>query len=256
MFKSAKKSLGQNFLIDQNIQKKIVNSLSCKEKDQLIFEIGPGRGALTEHLLELNKELILVEFDSDLAEYWKNKKLDNVKIFNSDILNIDLTKLHINHNNKLIHVIGNIPYNITSPILFHLFDHRTVISEAVIMMQKEVAERIVASPNSKEYGILSVQSQFFSNVKKLFNVPSSVFKPRPNVDSTVLHFDFNKEINPEIDLTFFKNIVRTSFNHRRKMLRSTLKGFSEDLSLIDFDFTKRPEDLSVEDFIFLTSKLK
>jgi 16S rRNA (adenine1518-N6/adenine1519-N6)-dimethyltransferase len=242
-----KKSLGQNFLVDDNIARKIVNSFNVKD-DDLVLEIGPGYGALTKHLIPKSKNLVAVELDKGISKFL-NETFADLKIVNRDFLEINLDELYQIHGKK-IRVIGNIPYNITSQILFHIIDHRFFVNDVVIMMQLDVAQRIIAKPRTKAYGILSIFSQCYSSPKLLFKIPPQCFNPKPRVFSGMVYFDFNNNIADRINNEdLFRKIVRTSFGKRRKVLRNSLKDLNLDLNRIDFDLSKRPEELSVIDFI-------
>lgn len=251
----AKKRLGQHFLIDKNIIRKIVNSFEPCETD-LIVEIGPGKGILTEELIKFSKNLILVEIDNDLVQALQ-QKFPDIKIINKDILECDFTQDFFHNKYR---VIGNLPYYITSQILFKIFDSYKYVSDALFMIQKEVAERIVAKPSSKEYGILSVFAQFYSVPQILFNVSQNVFRPRPEVGSSVIHLKIKNEIPlTKKEENAFRKIVKTAFNQRRKTLRNSLQNlFTGDemtsknkFFSLDYDFTKRSENLSLDDFIYL-----
>lgn len=244
------KKLGQNFLIDKNITRKIISAFK-PQGDDIIIEIGPGRGALTEKLYEVNKNLIAIEIDKNISEELK-QKFPDLHIIQKDVLNLDFEK-ELKFDKKL-RIIGNIPYYITSQILIKFFDNNELINDALIMMQYEVAKRITAKPASKDYGILSVFSQFYSEPKILFNVSQNVFYPKPNVDSAVVHFIFEKkfELNAEGEKNL-RLIVKTAFNQRRKTLRNSLQKLinDQDQSKIEFNFLRRAEELSLNDFIYL-----
>lgn len=247
-----KKSLGQNYLTDDNISRNIVNAFEIKPDDHIV-EIGAGTGALTRFLLEKSSNLSAIEIDANncgiLAE-----KFPACKIINDDFLNVDLNS--IAGKNK-IRVIGNIPYNLTTDILFKLIDNRELISDSQLMIQEEVAKRFTASPNSKEYGITSVFVQVFSKPKLLFKVSKNCFQPPPKIDSRIIQFNFQLSLEEKIkDLEFFKRFVRTSFGKRRKQLRNSLKDMELEISAVDFDFNRRPENLSVMEFIELSNKFK
>lgn len=245
-----KKSLGQNFLQDKNIQRKIV-ALVDKFSAPHIAEIGPGLGALTHHLLTRSEKITLIEYDADIVSHWKNEGIQNAELIHADVLTVDLSSL-----SAPLAVIGNIPYNITSPILFHLIEHRKSISGAVLMMQKEVAERLAAKRNTKAYGILTVFAEFFGKVTYEFTVPSSVFYPKPKVDSAVVSISYNSEKEAECNnVELFRKIVRTSFGKRRKMLRASLKSLLPEAYSGTIDLTRRPESLGVDEFILLTNEL-
>lgn len=248
-----KKFLGQNFLVDDNIARKIIKHFELKSSDT-VLEIGPGRGALTKHLAGFCKKYYGIEIDKSIADSLKIKYGDKGKIINEDFLEYDLNKFK-----KPIKIIGNLPYNIASEILFKLFEHNKKIISAVLMVQKEFAKRIIAKPNSKEYGILSVQSQVFSKPEILFNVPPTVFFPKPKVQSSVIKLDFQNLDTSLISKECFKEVVRTAFGKRRKTLKNSLKELFEELNLdfddldLFFDFSVRAESLSVQDFVQLSN---
>lgn len=243
-----KKNLSQNFLTDDNIARKIIDSCHLTGSET-VLEIGCGQGALTGHILEKAGKLYGVEFDRDLYAEMKKKESPDFILFEADILEFDFTR--IPYTDKKIKVIGNLPYHISSPIIFLLIDHRERIETATIMLQKEVAERIVSGPHTKDYGILSIFCQFFADCKIVVTVPSTAFFPKPKVDSAVLQLHF-KESPPAVkDFELFRKIVKRSFNQRRKMLRNSLSPFIGTRG-IDFDLRLRPEQLSVQDFIHLS----
>ena len=246
-----KKSLGQHFLKDGNMIRKIVDSIDAQPNDQVI-EIGPGAGALTDYLVERFKNLTVIEIDQRMVELL-TKKYPNLDIIEKDILKYDWKD--VVSVDRPIHVIGNLPYYITSQILFSIMEQRARISSALLMMQKEVAERIVAGSGSKVYGILSVQCQLMSSPEILFNVPPSVFVPPPSVESSVVKFKFDK---PELACTDenLKTVVRMAFNQRRKKLSNALKRLDSDLPEKDFDFSLRAEALSPEMYEKLTARLE
>jgi 16S rRNA (adenine1518-N6/adenine1519-N6)-dimethyltransferase len=246
-----KKSLGQNFLIDKNIVKKIIESSDIKAQD-IILEIGPGDGFLTQFLFEKAKKIISVEIDKRLYENLRVKFKDkkNIEFLNKDILKLDFSRLE----NKPNMVVANIPYNITSEIIFKCLDNYEMFEKIVLMMQKEVAERIVAGPDNKIYGILSVVCQTFWDIEKCINVPRTVFIPKPKVDSIVLKFTQKKEgFYKTINKEKFIKLVRIGFNYRRKTLINNLKKVLDidEIRVIDFlihndlDINVRPENLSV-----------
>ncbi len=254
-----KKSLGQNYLIDENIGKKIIDTFNIKE-DDLIVEIGPGKGEITKHILSYTKNVTAIEIDKNNFSYLK-ENFPNLNVINQDFLKTDLKSLRDEFNSSAkeqIRIIGNIPYYISSEILFKLIDHNNIIQDVQIMMQDEVAQRIVAKPSTKAYGILSIILQVFSTPKLIFKVSKNCFYPKPKVDSRIVHFDFNENKLSKIsNIDFFRKFIRTSFGTRRKTLRNTLLKMnikSEDTS-IDFDFTRRAESLSVDELIDLSNKL-
>lgn len=248
-----KKSLGQNYLTDENICKNIVDSFNISADDEVI-EIGPGQGAITKYILEKTKNLTVVEFDRNNCAILK-EKFPGLNIINIDFLKYVLNPQPQIRNPKL-RIIGNIPYNITTEIVFKLIDERAKIKDAQLMIQEEVAQRFAAKHGSKVYGIPSVFVQVFSEPKLLFKVSKNCFYPKPKVDSRVIQFDFTKSIENKInDITFFRKFVRTAFGTRRKTLKNSLSSLELDLSKADFDFTRRAETVSVNEFIELSNCL-
>jgi 16S rRNA (adenine1518-N6/adenine1519-N6)-dimethyltransferase len=250
-----KKSLGQNFLRDENVLRKIVESLDLRSGD-VVVEIGTGQGALTKHLINHPITFTGIELDGRAIELLKQSVGDAVDLVQSDVLDVRLQDLSIKHG-KMLRVVGNIPYYLTSQILFWLFDSRAVLIDATLMMQLEVARRITARPKRKEYGILSVFSQFYADCKLLFKVSRNCFFPRPEVDSAVVRLNFKRTL-PECDEKLFRSVVRSTFGTRRKTLRNGLRsmGFEDHtLEHIPFDLTKRPEELGIADFVLLGNAL-
>lgn len=253
-----KRSLGQNFLRDDNIARKIVLSVSPRPDDTVV-EIGPGEGALTHHLAPEVRRLILVELDDRAAEVLRMQYAgERVTVLHADILATDLSAI-AREAGRALRVVGNIPYNITSPILFHLLEHRAAVEDATIMMQKEVAQRLVASPRTKEYGILSVFFQLFTEPRLLFDVQPTAFYPRPGIVSSLVHLRILPVPRyPLLDELSFRAMVRSVFGTRRKMLRHSLREFltrrgrtlPEALRL-----QQRPEELTVEELVRLGNDL-
>ncbi|MDZ7316254.1 MAG: 16S rRNA (adenine(1518)-N(6)/adenine(1519)-N(6))-dimethyltransferase RsmA [candidate division KSB1 bacterium] len=245
-----KKSLGQNFLVDLNMALKMVEAIG-PQPDDIMVEIGPGHGILTRLLQPRVRKLYAVEIDQRFYEELRAKfaGCDNFVLVESDILDFDFSATAADQ----VRVVGNIPYNITSPILFHTFEYRKQIRDVTLLMQKEVGVRAAAEENCKDYGVLSVLGQALADVELLMKVPPTVFRPRPKVDSVLVRWRFNEERARRIrDEKFFRQIVRRAFNQRRKMLRNSLKDFAD---LTRFDFTRRPEQLSVEEWIDLANEL-
>lgn len=253
------KRLGQHFLHDENILYRMLNVFDIGSDDS-VLEIGAGEGALTEFLIESEAcQIIAVEIDFRLAPYLQMKfdNDDRFQLIQKDILKVNLNEM-IRENHQL-RVIGNLPYYLTSPILFHLWNFRPFISDAMVMVQKEVGDRLIASHGNKAYGIPSVFFQLTADIVPVVEVPREAFEPMPNVESVVLHFTFLEEPRyPVIDMSHLQKIVKTGFNHRRKMLRNTIKSFIPE-SIIDSDFElllqKRPEQLSVQDWTELSNTL-
>ncbi len=251
-----KKHLGQHFLSDENIAIRIVESLTFKQeaKKTECIEIGPGKGILTKYLIKKEEyNLTAVEFDIEAVEYLKNYLPDvENKIENTDILKYDMDK---KYDYPLV-VIGNIPYNISAPIFFKVIENRDIIAQTVFMIQKEVAERIAADHGSKKFGILSVLLQAYYDIEYLFTVGENVFDPPPKVKSAVIRLTKTKKNYKVEDYKKFKRIVKQTFGQRRKMLRNTLKNTFDITNIPNDILTKRPEHLSVAQFIELSNNLK
>jgi len=244
-----KKSLGQHFLNDKAIAAKIVASLKADGVSRVI-EVGPGMGALTPFLLQEQRfDTMFVEIDTAAAEYLKQKFPEITdKLIIGDFLRMPLEKYF---GDEPFAVIGNFPYNISTQIFFRLLDYRSQVKEAVGMLQKEVAERIAAPPGSKTYGITSVLLQSFFDIEYLFTVNENVFTPPPKVKSGVIRLLRNKVDALPCNEKLFFRIVKTAFNQRRKMLGNSLKSIMPAKLTLPI-FSKRPEQLSIEEFIELT----
>jgi 16S rRNA (adenine1518-N6/adenine1519-N6)-dimethyltransferase len=249
----AKKHLGQHFLTDENIAKKIVDGLSF-ENYHKVLEVGPGMGVLTKYLLEKDAEIFVAEIDAESVDYLKKNypKLQE-NHFTGDFLKINIEGVF----GEQVAVIGNFPYNISSQILFKIIDYYGQIPEMVGMFQKEVAERTAAVPRTKDYGILSVLVQALYDVKYLFTVHENVFNPPPKVKSGVIKLTRNPKEGLQGNEVLFKQIVKAGFNQRRKKLSNALKvlNIPENLKTHPF-LDKRAEELSVEDFIAFTIEWK
>ena len=258
----AKKHLGQHFLKDENIAKKIADTLTENGYNN-VLEIGPGMGVLTKYILKKKPKVTVFEIDTESVIYLKevfpveqisiDTSAEKFQIIEGDFLKCNLKEVF---NNQQVAIIGNFPYNISSQIVFKAIQNRDVVPEFSGMFQKEVAERIAEKPGSKTYGILSVLTQAFFDTEYLFTVPPSVFNPPPKVDSGVIRCIRKENFTLPVEEKLFFRVVKTAFNQRRKMLRSSLKSFNLSLSLKeDPIFAKRPEQLSVSDFILLTQKI-
>ena len=239
-----KKRWGQNFLIDSNVINKIISSINIKSTDS-VLEIGPGKGAITLSLAKKVKKITAVEIDSNLCEILKKNNPTNMEIVNADILKIDLSGINSNI------IVGNLPYYITTPILFKIFKSKLNWEKIFFLMQKEVAERITGKPKTKAYGRLTIMSQIFSNTKILFNISPQVFRPIPKVESSLVQFtksaDF--QINNYIK---FEETIRKIFNQRRKKMKNCITSdmdlnLSGKLELLD----KRPEEITVQEYVDL-----
>ena len=234
---------------DSNISKKIVQNLTSN-KLKSILEIGPGMGILTQHLINNKTETFFVEIDKDSIVYL-NKVYPKIQ---NSIINEDFLKLKLNKFKTPIGLIGNFPYNISSQILFKLIENRDKVEELVGMFQLEVAQRVCAPPGSKTYGILSVLIQAFYSAEFLFSLSPNHFNPPPKVNSGVIRLTKKSNINIGCDEELFFKIVKTSFQQRRKTLRNSLKSFNLPNNIKEgVIFEKRPEALSVDDFILLTN---
>ncbi len=245
----AKKHLGQHFLTDENIARKIVASLQGNKN---VMEIGPGTGILTKHLLQIpGINLKVIEIDKESVEYLSNQYPDlKNKIIIGDCLKIDMNDLF----DGSFSVIGNFPYNISSQILFKVLEHKNLINEVVGMFQKEVAVRIASKPGNKNYGILSVLLQAFYNIEYLFTVNETVFIPHPKVKSAVIRLVRNDTKTLDCDEKLFFSVVKTAFNQRRKTLRNALSSFRFNDKVISL-LPKRAEQLSVQEFVLLTENV-
>lgn len=249
----AKKHLGQHFLTDENIARKIVDGLSF-EGYRNVMEVGPGMGVLTKYLLEKDQQIYLAEIDKESIEYLKdNYAKVTEETFVGDFLKQDFQFT----NGEQIAIIGNFPYNISSQILFQIIDHYELIPEMVGMFQKEVAERTAAVPRTKDYGILSVLIQAYYDTTYLFTVHENVFNPPPKVKSGVIRITRNPKEGLAGNEILFKKIVKAGFNQRRKKLSNALKILTIPEALKTHEFMdKRAEELSVTDFIAFTQLWK
>jgi 16S rRNA (adenine1518-N6/adenine1519-N6)-dimethyltransferase len=246
----AKKYLGQHFLTDENIAKKIADTLVGENYDN-VLEIGPGMGVLTKYLLKKNKTTYVIEIDSESVEYLQANYLNLApRIIEENFLKYDLNAVF---NQEPFAIIGNFPYNISTQIVFKTLEMREQIPEFSGMFQKEVARRICEKEGSKVYGILSVLTQAFYEAEYLFTVPPSVFNPPPKVESGVLRLTRKENYDLSCDEKLFFRVVKTAFQQRRKTLRNSLKTFNlSDNLKANVIFDKRPEQLSVDSFIELT----
>ena len=250
----AKKHLGQHFLKDETIAQKIADSLT-ENGYQHVLEIGPGMGVLTKYLLKKNITTHVIEIDTESVEYLKAHYLNlDKRIISKDFLKINLSDYF---KDEPVAIIGNFPYNISSQIVFKTLENRAQVPEFSGMFQKEVAQRIAEKEGSKTYGILSVLTQAFYDVEYLFTVPPNVFNPPPKVDSGVIRLIRKENYTLPVNEKLFFTVVKTAFNQRRKTLRNSLKTLNLSDSLReDAIFAKRPEQISVEEFINLTSKIQ
>jgi 16S rRNA (adenine1518-N6/adenine1519-N6)-dimethyltransferase len=242
-----KKSLGQHFLTDKNISEKIALSLSNSGYNT-VLEIGPGTGMLTDYLINSQPNFRAIEIDTESIAYLKNKYPNKDFIIEQDVLKANLTVFQ-----SPIAIIGNFPYYISSQILFLVLDNYTICSEVVCMLQKEVAARIASPPGNKTYGILSVLLQTWYDIEYLFTVHENCFNPPPKVKSAVIKLKRNQRTQLPCDEKLFRRVVKQGFNQRRKTLRNSLRNICLNLDSSSELFSKRPEQLSVEEFITLTN---
>ncbi|MBN4089326.1 16S rRNA (adenine(1518)-N(6)/adenine(1519)-N(6))-dimethyltransferase RsmA [Mycoplasma enhydrae] len=250
-----KKRFGQNFLVNKQIQQKIVDAAEVNNEE--VIEIGPGLGALTNLMIPKVKSLCAYEVDNEIYEYWQNKEIpDNITFINEDFLKANLAS-----ETKKV-VIGNIPYNITSLILFKLINELHFIKRATLMIQKEVAERLIAKPCTKEYGKLSVSIQTMADIHKIVTVKAQNFIPVPKVDSMVIRIDFKKNIPIIKDLESYLKFISICFQFKRKTLINNLintfdkKDIQNILNNMSINLNSRPEELSVKQYIELFEKTK
>ena len=260
-----KKKWGQHFLIDRNILNKVIRTAQIEKKD-LVLEIGPGLGEMTFALAQQARKVIAVEIDPKLVEILKKKAMDypNVEILKGDILKIDFNQL-FDREGERIKVVANLPYQISAPLLFRFMESKEIFSTFTLMLQKEVAERMVASPSSKEYSPLSIFVQLVWDLSINFFVKPSAFSPSPKVESAVVHLFWKERPMVKLqDEDWYKKVVRASFGYRRKTLVNALKhsGLSlpqdlgQRIESIGIDPRRRPETLTLQEFARLTEALK
>ena len=245
----AKKHLGQHFLNDQNIAHNIVKAVLEKDATTTVIEVGPGTGVLTQFLLPQLDNFFALDVDQESVDFLKSKypaKADKIKL--ADFLETDLVKLAGDKFN----VVGNFPYNISSQIMFKVLEEREHVDYVVGMFQKEVAERLAEKPGTKTYGILSVLLQAFYEIEYLFTVHENVFTPPPKVKSAVIRLTRNAVKKLDCDEVLFKRVVKTTFNQRRKTIRNSIKPILQDIKIDNPLLDKRPEQLSVAQFVELT----
>ena len=250
------KRFGQNYLTDPNILRKIVEEIDPNAGDNII-EIGPGLGALTGILLAKVPSITAVEIDNRVGEILK-VKFKGIDLISEDFLKTDLSVIY-NRYNKKLRITGNIPYNLTSPILFRMIENNRIIQDSVLMMQLEVAQRICSTKGTKDYGILAVLLNYFCEIKFCFKVSPNVFNPRPKVWSAVVHF-FLKEVElNDQEIKTFIQIVKAAFGNRRKTLKNSLGNsiFNEiDFGCSGIDLSLRAEQIDINDFVILTKFIR
>ena len=252
-----KKNLGQNFLQDEKVLQKIVSSIECS-KDDCIIEIGPGHGALTKYLVKFNCPVITFEIDKEVKPVLDKINADNLRIVYEDFMNINLDEFVKNYNYENIYVIANIPYYITTPIIEKITFSNIKVKSLLLMVQKEVADRLSSNNGNKEYGYITVLLNAFYDINKLFNVNRNSFYPVPNVDSAIIKLD-SKECNI-LNFEKFNKLIKNAFRFKRKTWKNNLVGY--DLNLINnilgeygYSLSNRAEDIPVDVYIKLSNEL-
>jgi 16S rRNA (adenine1518-N6/adenine1519-N6)-dimethyltransferase len=256
MTHTPRKRFGQNFLQDYGIISHIIGSIEAQPNEHWV-EIGPGQGALTEPLLKLGVKLDVVELDRDLVVWLKHKfqHQERLQIHSADALRFDFSALAIGEK---LRVIGNLPYNISTPLMFHLLEHAVCIDDMFFMLQKEVVNRICAEPNSKQYGRLSVMMQYYCATEWLFDVPPESFDPVPKVMSAIVRLIPHSQPPVQVDdLANLNTVVTTAFSQRRKTLRNSLKKLIDEQTMVNLgiDPILRAENISLADFARLSNAL-
>ncbi|MFA7228242.1 MAG: 16S rRNA (adenine(1518)-N(6)/adenine(1519)-N(6))-dimethyltransferase RsmA [Melioribacteraceae bacterium] len=244
------KRFGQNYLVDKNTIRKIVEEFK-PGVDDIVIEIGPGTGALTGELAPLTKKLYAVEIDNRVVESLA-LSFPSVHVIHHDFLKLDMNRFL---EEKPVRIIGNIPYYITSSILFKLIENRLLVQDAMLMVQLEVAKRITAAECSDDYGILGVLLNFFADTKLCFRISPNVFYPKPKVESAIIHLNFQKDLPDDLDFRLFIQVVKASFGNRRKKLKNSLGNsiFKEvTIDQSEFDVSRRAEELKINEFVELT----
>ena len=254
----AKKSLGQNFLIDKNVISKIVAEVSACEND-LIIEVGPGQGALTKELKKYNANLIAYEVDRDLSTNLSKLEDDKTRVIWQDFLKSDIKEDIKNIKYNKLYIVGNLPYYITTPIIEHIMDSNINLDKLVIMVQKEVADRFLAKPHSKEYGYITVVLNYYFDISKVTDVSKYAFKPVPKVESTVLRL-VPKNNKEDLDFNKYKFFLKKCFSQKRKTLKNNLKGYNwnlvnEILNKYNLSENVRAEEISGEILIEIFKNL-
>ena len=252
-----RKRFGQNFLCDQQVIENIVAAIAPKAEQQVI-EIGPGEGALTAELLAANSRLTAIEIDRDLSTQLQSRfaHYPEFKLIEGDALKTDYRTFASSDQN--LRVVGNLPYNLSTPLLFHLLSFRDLVHDMHFMLQKEVVDRLAASPGNKIYGRLSVMVQYHCKVQSLFVVPPTAFRPAPKVNSALVRLSPHQSIKPLADnQRLFETVVNTCFQQRRKTLRNCLKTLvpTEHMDKLGLPLTVRPDTLSVNDFVALSNRI-
>lgn len=256
----ARKRFGQNFLHDQSVIMRIVDAISPCAGQHLI-EIGPGQGALTQPLAESEAKLDCVELDRDLTKHLRTTFGGNprVQIHQHDILKFDLNSvIDKDSPDSGLRIIGNLPYNISTPVMFHLLKQHELIADMTFMLQLEVVQRLAAQVGSKNYGRLGLMAQYFCEIEHLFNVPSAAFTPKPKVSSAIVRLTPHKTFPHQAqDVDTLQTVIRTAFNQRRKTLKNSLKAIisEERIRALDIDASQRPENLFLSDYVRISDAI-
>ncbi len=254
----ARKRFGQNFLQDPGIIQRIARAINANTEDHVV-EIGPGQGALTASILTSGCQLDAIELDRDLIPILENQfsQINHFHLHQGDALNFDFSTL----GNDL-RVVGNLPYNISTPLIFHLLSQQTLIKDMHFMLQLEVVNRLAATPGNKNYGRLSVMAQYYCQVYSLFEVPPEAFNPRPKVQSAIVrltpHVSLQKSLpHPAQDVKTLERVLRTAFNQRRKTLRNSLKELlsESEIKSLGINPSARPETLTLQQFVSLSDAI-
>lgn len=253
-YHTPRKRFGQNFLQDAYVIQKILDSIDPQPLDKMV-EIGPGLGALTQPLLNAVDHLDVIELDRELANQLQTTlgQSNKLTIYQADALQFDFNTLF---SEKKLRIVGNLPYNISTPLMFHLFQYCPLVQDMHFMLQKEVVERLIAEPNTKQYGRLSIMTQYYCQIKYLFTVEADSFYPKPKVKSAVVQLIPYKQLPfPAYHFETLQTITRAAFNLRRKTLSNALKSYltPHEFQVLDINPTLRPEALSLSDFVHISN---
>lgn len=250
-----RKRFGQNFLHDQGILQRIDQAIRPRPTDQIV-EIGPGLGALSQYLIDGAGKVEAVEIDRDLIEPLEKRFGEKISIHNTDALKFDFCSLA--ENGEKLRIIGNLPYNISTPLMFRLFEQKSCIEDMHFMLQQEVVNRLVATPGNKNYGRLSIMAQYYCHAESLFHVPPEAFNPPPKVHSAIIRLIPHSEPKVAVtDLNLFEGVIRQAFSQRRKTIRNSLKKMiaAETLTELGIDPTIRPEQLGIEQYAQISNAI-